>query len=99
MALLNKDLLTDLGINLSDEDAQLLSEHFDTTLRTRVIEEIVQELTPDQAQQLASMQQASDEDLMNWLKANVLNFNEIVSDEVDILLGELAENSEAFNNG
>jgi len=99
MALLSKNLLNELGINLSDEDAQLLSEHFDTTLRARVIEEIVQELSPDQARQLASLENASDEELLNWLKVNILDFRDIVSDEVDILLGELAENSESFNNG
>ena len=44
------------------------------------------------------MQTANDEELLNWLKTNVLDFKDIVSDEVDILLGELAENSEAFNN-
>lgn len=99
MALLNKELLKELGINLSDEDVELLSEHFDTTLRARVIEEIVQELSPEQASLLATMQSASDEELLNWLKSNVLDFNDIVSDEVDILLGELAENSESFNKG
>lgn len=99
MALLNKELLNELGISLNNEDTELLSEHFDTTLRARVIEEIVQELSPEQTRQLALMQNASDEELLNWLKSNVLDFNDIVSDEVDILLGELAENSESFNKG
>lgn len=98
MALLSKELLNDLGIELSDQDYESLSEHFDTTLRTRVIAEIVEELSPDQAQELAAMQSASDEQLLAWLQANVLDFGDIVSDEVDILLGELADNSEAFNN-
>ncbi len=97
MALLSKELLKELGIEMRDQDYQLLEEHFETTLRTRVIEEIVEELSIDQARQLATMQQSSDEQLLNWLRANVLNFSEIVSDEVDILLGELAENSDAFN--
>lgn len=98
MALLDKQLLHDLGIELSDRDTELLSEHFDSTLKDRVIAEIVQELSPEQAQQLAAMQNASDEQLLQWLQVNVLDFGDIVTDEVDILLGELAENSEAFNN-
>lgn len=97
MSLLDKSLLQDLGIELTDQDYVLLEEHFDTTLRNRVIGEIVEELTPDQAAQLAQMQGATDEQLLEWLRANVPSFDEIVSDEVDILLGELAENSEAFN--
>lgn len=98
MALLDRQLLKDLGIELSDQDYQMLTEHFDTTLRERVIGEIVQELSPEQAQELATLQTASDEQLLAWLHANVLDFGDIVSDEVDILLGELAENSEAFNS-
>lgn len=99
MALLDRTILNDLGIEMSDQDYELLAEHFETTLRTRVIGEIVEELTPEQAQQLADMQNASDDELLAWLQANVPDFKDIVSDEVDILLGELAENSESFNNG
>jgi hypothetical protein len=98
MPLLDKKLLNELGIELNEHDYELLEEHFDTTLRDRVIGEIVQEISPDQAQQLASMQGVDDEKLLEWLRANVTNFNEIVSDEVDILLGEIADNSEAINS-
>lgn len=98
MALLSKELLKDLGIELAEQDYELLAEHFDTTLHDRVIGEIVEELTPGQAQELTTLQGADDEQLLAWLFANVPNFREIVSDEVDILLGELAENSEAFSN-
>ena len=99
MAFLDKTVLQDLGIELSEQDQAMLEEHFDTTLRDRVIAELVEELTPEQAAQLATMQDADDEQLQAWLTANVPSLNEIVSDEVDILLGELAENSESFNNG
>lgn len=98
MALLTKTLLHELGIEMDEHNYALLEEHFETTLRNRVIAEIVEEISSEQAQQLAAMQAASDEELVQWLRANVPNFSEIVSDEVDILLGELAENSEAFNS-
>jgi predicted transcriptional regulator len=98
MALLNKQLLQDLGIQLNDQDYALLEEHFETTLHERVINEIAFGLEPEQAQQLAAMQQASDDELLQWLSANVPDLAEIVSDEVDILLGELAENSETISN-
>ncbi len=97
MALLDKQLLQDLGIELDEQDYELLDEHFESTLQARVINEIVEELTPEQAEQLATLQGADDEQLLTWLTANVPTFKEIVSDEVDILLGELAENNEAFN--
>lgn len=98
MALLNKQLLQDLGIQLNDQDYSLLEEHFETTLHERVINEVAFGLEPEQAQQLAAMQQASDDELLKWLSANVPDLADIVSDEVDILLGELAENSEAIGS-
>ena len=96
MAILSKQLIQDLGIELNEQDYASLSEHFETTLQERVINEITMELSPEQAQELATMESASDEDLLAWLQANVTDLAEIVSDEVDILLGELAENSEAI---
>lgn len=98
MTLLTKQLLNDLGIELREGDYELLAEHFDTTLHDRVIDEIVLELEPEQAQELADMKDANDDELLSWLTVNVKNFPEIVSDEIDILLGELAENSEAINH-
>lgn len=96
MPLLSRTILENLGIELSDEDFASLAEHFETTLDERVFNEVVLELTPEQAEQLAAMQQSSDEDVLGWLQANVPALSEIVADEVDILLGELAENSEAL---
>lgn len=97
MPLLTRTLLEDLGLNLSEADFMSLSEHFESTLDHRVINEIVMELEPDQAKQLATMQQSSDEELLAWLQANVPSFADIVSDEVDILLGELADSSAALD--
>ena len=94
MPILNRALLEDLGINLSDADYQSLAEHFESTLEERVINEIVLELSPEQAEQLSHMQESSDDQIVDWVRANVPNFADIVSDEVDILLGELAEDSE-----
>lgn len=98
MPLLSPTLLENLGINLSEEHYQALAEHFETTLNERVINEIVLELSPEQAEQLATLQQAGDEEVLAWLKANVPDVAEIVTDEVDILLGEIAENSEAISD-
>ena len=95
MPVLSKTILTNLGINLSDEAFASLSEHFEETLDTRVFDEIAYELSPEQAHELASMRDANDNEIVQWL-----HFADIVSDEVDILLGEIAENSEniAGNN-
>lgn len=94
MPILDKTLLEDLGIILSDEDFQSLAKHFESTLDKRVINEIVLELSPEQAEELSHMQESSDTDVTEWLRTNVPNLADIVSDEIDILLGELAEDSE-----
>ncbi len=97
MAILTPDIVRNLGIELAEADMQSLAEHFETTLDERVINEIVLGLTPEQAQQLAELQQAGDDTILEWLQANVPDLADIVSDEIDILLGELAENTEALD--
>lgn len=98
MPMLTKEFLKSLGINLVDEDYIHLSEHFESTLHDRVINEIVLELSPAQAHELAAMQQAPDSELQRWLQQNVSGLADIVSDEVDILLGEIAEGSQAIGS-
>ncbi|NCU38097.1 hypothetical protein EOL96_03530 [Candidatus Saccharibacteria bacterium] len=96
MVILTKELLENLGIVLSEQDYALLADHFETTLHDRVINEIAMELSPEKAHELASMQNTSEDELLVWLQTNVTDLAEIVSDEVDILLGEIAESSEAL---
>jgi len=92
--LLTKKFLSTLGIELEESSYQSLALHFETTLQDRVIDEIVAELTPGQAEQLAHMMMANDEAIHDWLMQNIPDLADIVSDEVDILLGEVAEDGE-----
>lgn len=96
MSVLTKEFLQDIGLELDDETFAALAEHADSTLHERVINEVVEELDPEQAEELAGLQGVDDETLQQWLVNNVPDLQEIVSDEVDILLGEIAENSEAI---
>ena len=96
MALLSPTLLEGLGIKLDEQSYAMLEEHFETTLNERVINEIILELTPEQAEGLAALENASDEQIIEWLTTNVPDVAEIVAEEIDILLGELADNSEAI---
>ena len=96
MAILTPDIVRNLSIELAEADIQSLAEHFEATLDERVINEIVLGLTPEQAQQLAELQQAGDDTILEWLQANVPDLADIVADEIDILLGELAESSETL---
>lgn len=94
MLSLSKEFLTGIGVELDDETHKLLSEHYDTTLSDRVTTEIVEELDDEQLQQLQALKGAPDEQLQAWLTANVPELSEIIEDEVAILLGEIAENSD-----
>lgn len=98
MPLLTRQFLQSIGITLNDADYQVLAQHFETTLHNRVIDELVDELTSEQAAELTRLQTSDDEILRQWLVTNVPDLPEIVSDEVDILLGEMAEHSDSLSS-
>ncbi len=97
MPLLDKEFLQAIGITLDEQSYLSLADHFKTTLFQRVIAEIVDELTPKQAAELAALE-GDDEQLNQWLANNVTDLQEIVQDEVDILLGEISEDREKISN-
>lgn len=96
MPLLDQSFLQAIGITLDEQSSLALADHFKTTLFQRIVAEIVDELTPEQAAELAALE-GDDEQLNQWLITNVTDLQEIVQDEVDILLGEIAEDREKFS--
>lgn len=96
MAVLTQNFLQSLGIELDDSTLQAFNDHFETTLFERVVESILDELNDSQLTELSTLRDQSDEQLQSWLLENIPNLNEIIQDEVDILLGDLAEDSEKF---
>ncbi|MGB4762685.1 MAG: DUF5663 domain-containing protein [Candidatus Saccharimonas sp.] len=99
MSVITHQFIQDLGLELDEETFASLAEHADTTLRERILNEIVEELTPEQAEELATLDGVEDETLQQWLVNNVPDLQEIVADEVDILLGEIAEGSDTIQQG
>lgn len=95
MSVITHQFIQDLGLELDEATFASLAEHADETLHERIINEVVEELTPEQAEELASFT-GDDEALQQWLVANVKDLQEIVADEVDILLGEIAEGSDSI---
>ena len=91
MTLFTQDFLTNLGVSLSLEEQQALSDYTEEVLRERVIEEVIDSLEEGQAEQLSSL---ADDSLQEWLVLNVPELQSIVQDEVAILLGELAEQAD-----
>jgi len=95
---ITEDSLKNLGINLEGKDVASLLTHLNETLEERVGAEITDALDDNQLKVLLDLQdKASDEEVGAWLQANVPEFEQIVKDEIDIILGELAENSDGIN--
>jgi hypothetical protein len=93
-----EDSLKKLGINLETQDITSLLSHLNETLEERVGAEITDALDDNQLQVLVDLQEkATDEEVGTWLQANVPEFEQIVQDEIDIILGELAENNDGIN--
>ena len=95
-ALFNRNFLDNIGIELSPDEIELLSQHYMDTLQERVLTEITTELEEAQLIELHEFQQKSDEDLRQWMTVNIPQLKEIIEDESAILLGEIAENSQKF---
>jgi hypothetical protein len=94
MTVLTKQFIQTLGIDLDDETFALFDEHFEETLSSRVIESILDILDEEQLHNFAAVGDQDEEAIHQWLITNVPDLNEIISEEVTILIAELAENSE-----
>lgn len=94
MPMLSQNFLQSLGVTLDEKTLAALSEHFETTLEGRVVDAIVENLDEQQLEQLAALRGQGDDTMQTWLQANVPELPEIIQEEVDILLGDLAENSD-----
>lgn len=88
-------LLAHLGIKLpADAEAELL-EHLTTTLQERVGLAIFDLLDDKQAEALIALQEHGNEAVIaDWIQTNVPDYTEVVEDEYNILVSELADNAQ-----
>lgn len=92
------EILEEFGINLDGKDVDALLTHLNDTLAERIGAEITDSLDDDKLTELLDLQKsASEETVSKWLEENVPELEEIVEDEKDILLGELAENADELS--
>ena len=95
---ITKETLESVGIAVKPEDEAALLHHLNTTLQERVGLEIIDSLNDEQLAALADIQENGDpQTVQQWLIDNVPELDEIKKDEIDILLGELAENTDGIN--
>lgn len=95
-AIITKQLLTSAGITIPADQEQTFIEHLNRTLQERIGTEITDSLEDTQLEELVELQQSDNEAAVQaWLKTNVPELEDIVKDEIDILLGEIAENTDS----
>ena len=97
MTVITRQLLADIGISLDDAAYVQFTEQYEAELDNRIVNEIVDELDTEQLRELTRFKDNSDDaGLQRWLIENVPDLDKIVEEEMAILLGEIAENSESF---
>lgn len=95
MNLITPEILHSLGIHKSETEEAVLIEHFQETLNERVGITMIDLLDDTQVEQLVSLTEKGDEDATTkWLEKTVPEFDQLVRDEFDILMGELAESAD-----
>ena len=95
---ITKDALLALGINLGDQDIDSLIAHLNETVEERIGTEITEELDDAQLEELVKLQEtASEEEIGQWIATHVPEYEQIVQDNIDIVIGELAESADGIN--
>lgn len=98
VTIVTKAQLNSIGINLPEDQMQALIQHVEDTINSQIGEEIVESLDDGQLKELVQMQDndAPAEEIDAWIRARVPEYDEIIEDNVAIVLGELADNSDAI---
>ena len=95
---ITKDSLLALGINLDDKDVDSLIAHLNDTVEERIGTEITEALDDAQLEELVALQDAAtDEEIGIWIATHVPDYEQIVQDNIDIVIGELAESADGIN--
>lgn len=96
---ITEDTLITFGIDLKDHDLESLLSHLNDTVEERVGAEITESLNDQQLQDLIDLQEtATDEQIGAWVAERVPDYQQIIQDNIDITIGELAENADTINS-
>tara|TARA_B100001250_G_scaffold350874_1_gene322777 strand:+ start:440 stop:751 length:312 start_codon:yes stop_codon:yes gene_type:complete len=93
-----KQMLTDLGIEVKDTDADSLLTHLNERIEEMIGAEITESLDDKELEELVKLQKnGSDDELGDWIVTHVPNYQEIVQDNIDIAVGEMVDNADDIN--
>ena len=97
MQYITKQDLIDLGIAVNENEVEALLTHLNEQLEERVGVEITESLDDEKLAEFVELQETADDTKIGeWLQATVPELQAIVQDEIDILLGDLAENADGL---
>ena len=87
---IDTNIISSLGIQLDSPQQAKLIDFFQAALKERVGYSIVSMLDDAQAKRLVELTKQKDSLAMSqWLSQNISDYQQIIKDEYDILLGDL----------
>lgn len=90
--------LQSFGVQVDDATAASLLEHLNDTVEERIGAEITESLSDEQLKELLDLQEAGTEDQVGeWIAQHVPDYAQIVQDNIDITVGEVAQNTDGIN--
>lgn len=93
-----KQMLIDFGIEVSDEDAESLLTHLNEKIEEMIGAELTEALTDTELDKLMAIQEnGTDDEIGDWIASHVLDYEQIVSDNIDIAIDELADKAYSIN--
>ncbi|MGV9002352.1 MAG: DUF5663 domain-containing protein [Candidatus Saccharimonadaceae bacterium] len=88
---LTKQDLEEAGVVVPDGKVSEFLQHANESLAERIEAEVANSLSEEEAEEMLEVQETGDDDaLQAWIAVHVPELIEIVQDEIDILLDELA---------
>lgn len=95
MITIDENTLLELGIDLGDKTPQFLKD-MEEQLNERIGAALLELLDDEEAKAFIALSEAGDDEAtQKWLIEHVPDYKDVVQDEVDILLGEIASSNEA----
>lgn len=67
MPFITASLLANIGIHLTSSELELFNEQYEAELDKRIVDEIIDELAPDQISELVALKNAPSGELQAWL--------------------------------
>ena len=95
MIIIDENTLLELGIDLGEATSELLKE-IDTQLNERIGAALLELLDDEKAKEFLQVSESGDSaTTTQWLEQSLPEYKDVIQDEVDILLGEIASSEEA----